>query len=122
MSDIRMQDEKLDALVKRFTELAVKILIPMDQVINRLHRRENIRRFYFALADSRERLIQFLNIKKIDEFVIILLKMNQLLNKITKINPESQFSDEEASNLILQLAVWRSSIYQAVVDMSTNGY
>ncbi len=117
-----MQEDKFDALVKRFTELAVKILIPMDQVINRLHRRENIRRFYFALADSRERLIQFLNIKKIDDFVIVLLKMNQLLNKITKINPESQFSDEEASNLIIQIADWRSLIYQAVVDMSTNGY
>jgi len=117
-----MQDQNLDEMIKRFQELAVKILVPMDQVINRLHRRECIRRFYFALADSRERLIQFLNIKKIDDFVIILLKMNQLLNKITKIDPGSQFSENDSLKLIIQLAEWRASIYQVVVAMSKDGY
>jgi len=117
-----MQDQNLDEMIKRFQDLAVKILIPMDQVINRLHRRESIRRFYFALADSRERLIQFLNIKRIDNFVGILLKMNQLLTKITKFDPDSQFSEDESVKLIIQLAEWRSLIYLAVVNMTKDGY
>ncbi len=115
-------DENIEEEIKRFQELGEKILIPIDIVINRLHRRESVRRLYFALADSRERLIQFLNIKKIDSFVIILLQMNQLLNKITQIDQDSYFSDSESLKLIMMISKWRSTIYQAVVSMTKNGY
>ncbi|MHA1651542.1 MAG: hypothetical protein ACTSYB_15230 [Candidatus Helarchaeota archaeon] len=117
-----MADENIEEEIKRFQELGEKILIPIDIVINRLHRRESVRRLYFALADSRERLIQFLNIKKIDSFVIILLQMNQLLNKITQIDQDSYFSDSESLKLIMMISKWRSTIYQAVVSMTKNGY
>ena len=116
-----MSEEKVTEEIKRFQELAVKILIPMDLVINRLHRRETVRSLYFALADSRERLIQFLNIKKIAEFVAINLQMNQLLNKITKLDQESHFSESESLKLIITISEWRSLIYNAVVSMTKDG-
>lgn len=117
-----MADDHIAEEVKRFQELAVKILIPMDLVINRLHRRENVRSLYFSLADSRERLIQFLNIKKIESFVGINLQMNVLLNKITKLDQNSQFSESESLKLISTIANWRSLIYEAVREMTENGY
>ncbi|MHA1276731.1 MAG: hypothetical protein ACTSQI_15330 [Candidatus Helarchaeota archaeon] len=117
-----MPTENVEEMIKRFNELGEKILIPIDLVINRLHRRENIRSIYFALADSRERLIQFLNIKKIDNFVMINLQMNNLLNKITRLDQESQFSETESLKLISMVATWRSMIYEAVRDMTKNGF
>ena len=116
-----MPDDTVTEEIKRFQELAVKILIPMDLVINRIHRRDSVRSLYFALADSRERLIQFLNVKKIDEFVAINLQMNQILNKMTKIDQDSQFSETESLKLITMISEWRSSIYQAVLSMTKNG-
>ena len=117
-----MPEDPIEDQIKRFKELGEKILIPMDLVINRLHRRENIRSIYFSLADSRERLIQFLNIKKIDDFVMINLQMNNLLNKITRLDQETQFSESEALKLIEMIATWRSMIYEAVRDMTQNGF
>lgn len=117
-----MSHENVEEEIKRFQELAVKILIPMDLVINRLHRRDSVRNLYFALADSRERLIQFLNIKKIDSFVAINLQMNNLLNKITKLNQNSSFTESESLKLIVMISGWRSQIYEAVREMTKNGY
>ena len=117
-----MSEENIAEEVKRFQEIAMKILIPMDLVINRLHRRDNVRNLYFALADSRERLIQFLNIKKIDSFVAINLQMNFLLNKITKLDMDSEFSESESLKLIIMVAEWRSLVYEAVREMTKNGF
>ncbi|MHA1264427.1 MAG: hypothetical protein ACTSRS_04250 [Candidatus Helarchaeota archaeon] len=116
-----MSEDNIAEEIKRFQELAVKILIPMDIVINRLHRRDNVRNLYFALADSRERLIQFLNRRKIDSFVAINLQMNYLLNKITKLDQESQFSEAESVKLIMMVSEWRAKIYEAVREMTKNG-
>ncbi len=117
-----MTEEDVTEEEKRFQEIAVKILIPMDLVINRLHRRDNVRNLYFALADSRERLIQFLNIKKIESFVGINLQMNYLLNKITKLDQDSEFSESESLKLITMVSQWRSQIYEAVREMTKNGF
>jgi hypothetical protein len=117
-----MSEENVEEEIKRFKELALKILIPMDLVINRIHRRDSVRSLYFALADSRERLIQFLNIKKIDSFVAINLQMNHLLNKITKLDQESRFSESESIKLITMISEWRSQVYEAVREMTKNGF
>ncbi|NVM31367.1 MAG: hypothetical protein HWN65_21185 [Candidatus Helarchaeota archaeon] len=117
-----MSEEKISQEIKRFQEITMKILIPMDVVINRIHRRETIREIYFALADSRERLIQFLNLKRIQEFVIINLQMNSFLNKIIKLDQDSEFTESESLKLITMISEWRSMIYEAVVSMTKNGY
>lgn len=117
-----LPEENVEDEIQRFQELAMKILIPMDLVINRLHRRDTVRNLYFALADSRERLIQFLNIKKIDSFVAINLQLNQLLNKLTRLNQDSQFSEKEAVKLISMVAEWRSLIYEEVREMTKTGF
>ncbi len=116
-----MTEEEVGEEIKRFQELATKILIPMDLVINRIHRRQNVRSLYFALADSRERLIQFLNVKRIEEFVMINLQMNNLLNKLTKLDQNSKFSENESLKLIMMISEWRSMIYNAVVSMTKEG-
>ncbi|MFX1298342.1 MAG: hypothetical protein ACFFD2_26240 [Promethearchaeota archaeon] len=117
-----MLDESVEEEIKRFQDLAVKILIPIDLVINRLHRRDSVRNLYFALADSRERLIQFLNIKKIDIFVAINLQMNKFLNKITQLDQNSRFTESESLKLITMVSQWRSQIYEAVREMTKNGF
>ena len=117
-----MPDENVEVEIKRFQELGERILTPIDLVINRLHRRSTVRDLYFALADTRERLIQFLNVKKIDNFVIINLQMNNLLNKITKLDQDSHFSETETLKLITKVSEWRSQIYEAVREMTKNGF
>ena len=117
-----MPDENVEVEIKRFRELGERILTPIDLVINHLHRRERVRRLYFALADSRERLIQFLNVKKVDSFVVINLQMNTLLNKITKLDQDSHFSESESLKLIVMVSEWRSQIYEAVREMTKDGF
>jgi hypothetical protein len=117
-----MPEKEENEKAQRFQDLATKILMPMDMVINGLHRRDNVRTLYFALADSRERLIQFLNIKKIDSFVAINLQMNQTLNKITQIDQDSPLTESESLKLIIMVSDWRFQIYEAVREMTHGGF
>jgi len=96
----------------------IKLLNPLDDALNKIILAESVRTIYFALADSRERLIQFLSKKKVNELVPVLLQMNVWLNKLTRIEQDKSIGNSEARTIIPQVIKWRKIVRNVIIDLT----
>ena len=123
--------ENYAAIAEEYSNIALKILVPLDKAINKIHMKNTVREVYFALADAREKLIQFVNLpnkyKKNDELngivqklLPVLLQMNLLLNQMIKSWPKDRnFTDKMTSLVIERFIVWRTAITEVTEALST---
>ena len=104
--------------VEYFRQLAEKILTPLDVAMNEIHAHEVIRKIYFSLADSRERLIQFMG-KKPEIAILrqVLLQMNYLLNKLFNMQNTPCSADLEYE-IITSVVQWRSIVHEVIRNLS----
>jgi len=104
-----------------YIKLAQRILIPLDKAINKIHLQLTVRDVYFAIADARERLIQFVglpNKEKVKDLMPILLQKNQLLNKLTKLPQKATFNDALTAKVIEPIIRWRKTINNVIMHLS----
>ncbi|MHA1144112.1 MAG: hypothetical protein ACTSRW_05185 [Candidatus Helarchaeota archaeon] len=121
--------ENFSGIVQEYKELAIKILVPLDKAINKIHMGETVREVYFALAASREILIQFVNLpnkfKENDELnaivqklLPILLQMNLILNQMLQWPQKKNFNNSLTFKVIERFVVWRAAIEEVVQELS----
>ncbi|NHI93186.1 MAG: hypothetical protein EAX96_11845 [Candidatus Lokiarchaeota archaeon] len=112
---------KVEADDEEYIKLAQRILIPLDKAINKIHLQLTIRDVYFAIADARERLIQFIglpNKEKVKDLMPILLQTNILLNKLTKLPQKATFNDALTAKVIEPIITWRKTINNVIMHLS----
>lgn len=116
-------------LHEEYTNLALKILAPLDKAINKIHMGQSVREVYFALAASREILIQFVNLpnqyKENDELndivrrlMPVLLQMNLMLNQLVRWPQKKSFTNHMTFQVIERFVVWRAAIEEVIGDLS----
>ncbi len=106
---------------EEYIKLAQRILIPLDKAINKIHLQLTIRDVYFAIADARERLIQFIglpNKEKVKDLMPILLQTNILLNKLIKLPQKATFNDALTAKVIEPIIRWRKIINNVIMHLS----
>ena len=104
-----------------YIRLAQTILIPLDKALNKIHQKQTVRDVYFAIADARERLIQFVglpNKDKVKSLMPILLQTNILLNKMIKLPQKANFNDKLTFLVIEPIINWRKLINEVIMDLS----
>ncbi len=104
-----------------YIQLAQRILIPLDKALNKIHLKLTIRDVYFAIADARERLIQFVglpNKDKVKDLMPILIQTNKLLNKLTKLPQDAHFNDKLTFLVIEPIITWRKTINDVIMHLS----
>ncbi|TFF86127.1 MAG: hypothetical protein EU551_02450 [Promethearchaeota archaeon] len=109
-----MSEEEND----KFIEHVLTLLNPLDDALNKIILSKNVRTIYFALADSRERLIQFLGKKKVNELVPVLLQMNLWLNKLTRVEQNKNLGFKDIKTIIPQVLKWRKIVRSVIIDLS----
>ncbi|MHA1380020.1 MAG: hypothetical protein ACTSRG_16740 [Candidatus Helarchaeota archaeon] len=105
-----------------YLELALRILTPLDRALNTIHLHEPVRKVYFALADSRERLIQFTSMPHeiTKNLMPILIQMNHLLNTITRLNQDSPFDERKEYQIIETIINWRTMTKNVILELSSS--
>ncbi|MBD3227231.1 MAG: hypothetical protein GF329_03500 [Candidatus Lokiarchaeota archaeon] len=101
-----------------FINHVIKLLNPLDDALNKIILSKDVRTIYFALADSRERLIQFLSKKKINELVPVLLQMNLWLNKLTRVEQNKNMGYNEVKSIIPRVLKWRKIVRNVIIDLT----
>lgn len=103
-----------------YLELALRILTPLDRALNTIHLHEPVRKVYFALADSRERLIQFTSLPHAitKNLMPVLIQMNQLLNTITRLNQDSPFDERKEFQIVETIIRWRTMTRDVILELS----
>ncbi|MHC1591186.1 MAG: hypothetical protein ACXQS8_03805 [Candidatus Helarchaeales archaeon] len=121
--------ENHSGIVKEYQELAVKILVPLDKAINKIHMSETIREVYFALAASREVLIQFVNLPNkykeneelnsiVQRLLPVLLQMNLILNQMIRWPQKKTFNNSLTFKVIERFITWRAAVESVINDLS----
>jgi len=108
-----------DQYKDEFIRHAIKLLNPLDDALNKIILSKSIRTIYFALADSRERLIQFLSKKKVNELVPVLLQMNVWLNRLTRSEQDKNISYNDVKSIIPQVLRWRKIVRNVLIDLTS---
>ena len=108
------QEEKKDEFINH----VIRLLNPLDAALNKIILSKSIREIYFALADSRERLIQFLHNRKINELVPVLLQMNLWLNKLTRAEQDKNIGYNEVKSIIPRVLKWRKTVRNVIIELS----
>ncbi len=104
-----------------YLRLAMKILTPLDKALNIIHLHEPVRKVYFALADSRERLIQFTSLPNHEitkNLMPILIQMNRLLNTITRLKQDDPFDERKEFQIVEHIIKWRSLTHDVILELS----
>ena len=104
-----------------YLRLAMKILTPLDKALNTIHMHEPVRKVYFALADSRERLIQFTSLPNHDitkNLMPILIQMNHLLNTITRFDQNAAFDEKKEFQVVETIIKWRTLTHDVILELS----
>jgi len=104
-----------------YLKLALKILTPLDKALNIIHLHEPVRKVYFALADSRERLIQFTSLPDnslTKKLMPVLMQMNRLLNKITKLDQDAEFDEKKEFQIVETIITWRTLTNNVILELS----
>ncbi|MHA1299242.1 MAG: hypothetical protein ACTSO9_07405 [Candidatus Helarchaeota archaeon] len=103
-----------------YLELALRILTPLDKALNTIHLHEPVRKVYFALADSRERLIQFTSLPHAitKNLMPVLIQMNRLLNTITRLNQDSPFDEIKEYQIVETIIKWRTLTKNIILELS----
>ncbi|NVM01390.1 MAG: hypothetical protein HWN67_03590 [Candidatus Helarchaeota archaeon] len=104
-----------------YLRLALKILTPLDKALNIIHLHEPVRKVYFALADSRERLIQFTSLPNHEitkNLMPILIQMNRLLNTITRLRQDDPFDERKEFQIVEHIIKWRSLTKDVILELS----
>ncbi len=96
----------------------IQLLNPLDDALNKIILTKSVRTIYFALADSRERLIQFLSKKKVNELVPVLLQMNVWLNRLTRIEQDKKIEFNNVKSIIPQVLKWRKIVRNVLIDLT----
>jgi len=104
---------------EEFIKHVIQLLNPLDDALNKIILSKNVRSIYFALADSRERLIQFLSQKKVSELVPILLQMNLWLNRLNKISPDQNIDYGNVKSIIPEVLKWRKTVRNVLIDLTS---
>ena len=110
--------------VKEVTERVTqegKILTPLDKALNIIHLHEPVRKVYFALADSRERLIQFTSLPNHEitkNLMPILIQMNRLLNTISRLRQDDPFDERKEFQIVEHIIKWRSLTKDVILELS----
>ena len=121
--------ENLSNCAQEYTSLAMRILVPLDKAINKIHMGETVREVYFALAASREVLIQFVNLPNkfkenddlnaiVQRLLPVLLQMNLILNQMITWPQKKNFSNSLTFKVIERFVVWRASVEEVIDDLS----
>ncbi|MHA1786408.1 MAG: hypothetical protein ACTSVY_15695 [Candidatus Helarchaeota archaeon] len=111
----------IEADDEEYIKLAQRILTPLDKALNKIHLKLTIRDVYFAIADAREKLIQFVglpNKEKVKDLMPILIQTNKLLNKMTKLPQEAHFNDKLTFLIIEPIINWRKTINNVIMHLS----
>ncbi|MFX1453523.1 MAG: hypothetical protein ACFFCM_22020 [Promethearchaeota archaeon] len=104
-----------------YLRLAMKILTPLDKALNTIHMHEPVRKVYFALADSRERLIQFTSLPNHEitkNLMPILIQMNHLLNTITRFDQNAAFDEKKEFQVVETIIKWRTLTHDVILELS----
>ena len=104
-----------------YLELALRILTPLDKALNTIHLHEAVRKVYFALADSRERLIQFTSLPNNEitkKLMPILIQMNLLLNNITRLDQDAAFDEKKEFQIVETIISWRTLTKSVILELS----
>lgn len=120
-SEDNSSSDDVNSTDSEYIKLALKILKPLDKAINIIHSHEPVRKVYFALADSRERLIQFTSLPNLEttkNLMPILLQMNLLLNKISKLNQDAEFDEKKEFEILELIIEWRSLTQSVILELS----
>ena len=101
-----------------FIAHVLKLLNPLDDALNKIILAKTVRTIYFALADSRERLIQFLGQKKVNELVPVLLQMNLWLNRLTRAEQDKNMGYNDVKTIIHQVIKWRKIVRDVIINLT----
>ena len=121
-SEFNTGSEKLKNPDSEFLTLALRILTPLDKAINTIHLHEPVRKVYFALADSRERLIQFTSLPHeiTKNLMPVLIQMNRLLNTITRLDQNAAFNTRMEYSVVESIISWRTLVKEVIMELSSN--
>ena len=117
------------SVVQEYQNLAIKILVPLDKAINKIHMGETVREVYFALAAAREVLIQFVNLPNkykekdnlneiVQRLLPVLLQMNLILNQMINWPQKRNFNNSLTFKVIERFVVWRASVEEVIHALS----
>ena len=119
-SGLTTNSENLKSPDSEYLELALRILTPLDKAINTIHLHEPVRKVYFALADSRERLIQFTSLPHeiTKNLMPVLIQMNRLLNTITRLDQNATFDTRKEFQVVETIINWRTRVQDIILELS----